>query len=197
MEFRLVMNMPSLRKQIIILIPILLFAFFCKAQTIIYKTTEGRITFKSEAPLEVIVASSVKLEGAIGNNDLSFAFIVPILSFTGFNNGLQRQHFYENYLEASKYPEARFTGKIIESVDFTQPGKYLVRAKGQLTIHGRTKERIIKVELTSTGTVITAKTQFMVPLMDHQIEVPKIVNQKIAQEIAVTVKATLALTTKS
>lgn len=191
------MHMSSLRKQISILIPVLCFAFFCEGQALIYKTTEGRITFKSEAPLEVIIASSSKLEGAIGNSDLSFAFIVPILSFTGFNNGLQRQHFYENYLEASKYPDARFTGKIIESVDFTQPGKYIVRAKGQLSIHGRTKERIIKVELTTTGADITAKTQFMVPLMDHLIEVPKIVNQKIAQDIEVTVRATLALTTKS
>ena len=61
----------------------------------------------------------------------------------------------------------------------------------------KSKERIIKVELVSTGNEITAKSQFMVPLVDHQIEVPKVVNQKIAQEIAVTVKATLALTSKS
>lgn len=169
----------------------------CEAQSHIYKTTDGHISFKSDAPLEVIVASSSKLEGAIGNEDLSFAFIVPILSFNGFNNGLQRQHFYENYLEASKYPEASFTGKIIEFIDLTKPGVYLVRAKGQLNIHGHTKERIIKVELNSTGIIITAKTQFIIPLVDHQIEVPKIVNQKIAQEIAVTIRATLSLTTKT
>lgn len=185
-----------MKKQILILIPFFLFTVIGSGQTNIYKTTEGRITFKSEAPLETIIASSSKLEGAIGNDDLSFAFLVPILSFNGFNNGLQRQHFYENYLEASKYPQASFTGKIIEFVDFTKPGTYIVRAKGQLKIHGRTKERIIKVELTSTGTVITARAQFMVPLMDHQIEVPKIVNQKIAQEIAVTIRATLSIPVK-
>ncbi|MEP6646501.1 MAG: YceI family protein [Saprospiraceae bacterium] len=167
------------------------------AQGNIYTTTDGHITFKSVAPLETIIASSSKLEGAIGNDDLSFAFIVPILSFNGFNNGLQRQHFYENYLEASKYPEASFTGKIIEAVDFTQPGRYEVRAKGHLNIHGRTKERIIRIVLVCNGTDINAKAQFMIPLMDHQIEVPKIVNQKIAQEIQVTVSAMLSLTTKT
>jgi len=186
-----------LKKHFFLFIPLLTIAVICSAQPSIYKTTEGRITFKSEAPLEVIMASSTKLEGAIGNEGLTFAFIVPILSFNGFNNGLQRQHFYENYLEASKYPEASFTGKIIEFVDFTKPGTYVIRAKGQLNIHGRSKERILKIELTSNGTVINAKTQFMVPLMDHQIEVPKIVNQKIAQEISVTVRATLSLTNKS
>lgn len=185
-----------LKKQIFLFIPFLLMVVFCNAQSGIYKTTEGRITFKSDAPLETIVAFSTKLEGAIGNEGLTFAFLVPILSFNGFNNGLQRQHFYENYLEASRYPEASFTGKIIESVDFSKPGTYIIRAKGQLNIHGKSKERILKVELTSNGTIITARSQFMVPLMDHLIEVPKIVNQKIAQEIAVTVQATLSLTTR-
>jgi hypothetical protein len=189
--------MKKLKALNIIILPLFFMAFICKGQDGIYKTTNGNITFRSEAPLEVIVASSSKLEGVIGNKDLTFVFIVPILSFSGFNNGLQRQHFYENYLETSKYSEARFSGKIIEVIDLSVPGTYQVRAKGQLTIHGRSKERIIRVNLTSTGTTINATAKFMVPLVDHQIEVPKIVNQKIAQEIAVTVKASLSLTPKS
>ena len=100
-------------------------------------------------------------------------------------------------MESSRYPEASFTGKIIESVDLTKPGTYHVRAKGQLRIHGKSQERIIKTELISTGTEVIAKTQFIVPLMDHQIEVPKIVYQKIAQEINVNVKATLTLSARS
>ena len=186
-----------MRKTFLVLIYFWFLAMVCNAQEGIFKTTNGRITFKSDAPLEIITASSSKLEGAIGNKDLTFVFRVPILSFNGFNNGLQRQHFYENYLETSKYPEASFSGKIIEVIDLTVPGTYQVRAKGQLMIHGRSKERIIRIELISNGTEINAKAQFMVPLVDHQIEVPKIVNQKIAQEIAVTVKAMLSLTTKS
>lgn len=184
-------------KEIISIIFMLAVTIFCSGQAPIYKTTNGYISFKSDAPLEVITASSSKLEGALGNEDLVFYFIVPILSFNGFNNGLQRQHFYENYLEASKYPDASFSGRIIEFIDLTKPGMYQVRAKGQLTIHGRSKERIIKVELISNGKEINAKAQFMVPLTDHQIEVPKIVNQKIAEEIFVSIKATLSLTAKS
>ncbi len=172
-------------------------AIVANAQDHIYETTEGHISFKSDAPLEVITASSSKLDGVIDNKSLAFAFKVQILTFNGFNNGLQRQHFYENYMETSKYPEASFSGKIIELIDLSVPGTYEVRAKGQLNIHGRIKERILKVELISDGKEIKANSQFMVPLTDHQIEVPKIVNQKIAQEIAVTVRATLSLTAKS
>lgn len=167
------------------------------AQDDIYRTNKGYISFRSDAPLEIITASSNELQGIIDHEALTFAFAVPITSFKGFNNGLQQQHFYENYLEATKYPEATFSGKIIEFIDLTTPGTYHVRAKGQLLIHGRAQERIIKIDLISDGLEIKANAQFIIPLIDHQIEVPKIVNQKIAQEIKVNVRATLARVSKS
>jgi len=165
-------------------------------QAHIYKTQEGTISFTSEAPLETIKASSKKMEGVIDAEALSFAFAVNISTFEGFNNGLQQQHFYENYMEADKFPSATFLGKIIEHVELNKPGTYHVRAKGQLHIHGRAKERILKVEIISTGNQIKASALFLVPLVDHQIEIPRIVNQKIAQEIQVNVQATLFLSVK-
>lgn len=167
------------------------------AQNTIYRTSNGTVSFKSDAPLEIITASSRKMEGVIDADALSFAFSVQIRSFEGFNNGLQRQHFYENYMETDKYPVATFSGKLIEHVDLRVPGTYSVRAKGLLAIHGRSKERIIKAEITSTGDELKTKAMFMVPLVDHQIEVPRIVNQKIAQEIMVTISATFQLSGKS
>lgn len=164
---------------------------------IVFKTNNGQITFRSDAPLEIISASSGSLEGIIDSETMTFAFIVPITSFKGFNNGLQQQHFYENYLETSKYPDASFSGKIIEEIDLTKPGTYQARVKGQLKIHGHAQERIIRTELISNGSEIKASALFMVPLTDHQIEVPKIVNQKIAKEIEVTVRATLSISGRS
>jgi len=167
------------------------------AQGMTYKTANGVISFISNAPLEVISAKSSKMEGLVDAQSLTFAFSVPIQSFEGFNNGLQRQHFYENYLETNKYPVATFSGKIIEHIDVSKPGTYQVRAKGQLNIHGRVKERILKVDIISTGNDIKVSSAFMVPLVDHEIEVPRIVNQKIAQEIEVNVQATLSIAAKS
>lgn len=168
-----------------------------RSQQNIFSTRNGTISFRSEAPLEVISASSSKMEGVIDITAHTFAFTVSIRSFIGFNNGLQQQHFYENYMETDKYPTATFTGKIIEQVDLAVPGTYQVRAKGQLTIHGRSKERIIKTELITTGSEIRATTHFLVPLVDHEIEVPRIVNQKIAEEIEVKVEATLSRSRKT
>lgn len=179
----------------------MLMILFCwnisNGQANVFKSTKGSISFRSEAPLEMITATSSALEGVIDPAAMTFAFVVPIQSFTGFNNGLQQVHFYENYLESTKYPKATFSGKIIEAIDFSKPGIYVARAKGELNIHGKKQERIIKTDLVSDGKTVTVHAQFMVPLTDHQIEVPKIVNQKIAKEIKVNVTATMAMSGRS
>ena len=58
----------------------------------------GKVSFLSEAPLELIKAASDKLKGAIDKTQNTFAFAVDIHSFKGFNSDLQREHFHENYM---------------------------------------------------------------------------------------------------
>jgi len=112
-----------------------------------------------------------------------------IRSFRGFNSPLQQEHFNENYLESNQYPKATFSGKIIEDIDFTRPGTYTLRTKGILTIHGVAQERIIRAVVTVSGGVMRVNAPFTVALIDHQIAIPKIVRQKIAEVISFTVQA--------
>jgi len=156
-----------------------------------YRCENGKITFKSDALLEVIQAKSGKLRGAIDPANNTFAWSVEIRSFEGFNAPLQREHFNENYMESPKYPRASFTGKIIEKVDFQKDGVYVVRAKGKLSVHGVEQERIIKSTLEVKASKLTVRSAFTVPLSDHNISIPKIVHQKIAEEIEVSVEAAL------
>ncbi|MDI1355631.1 MAG: YceI family protein [bacterium] len=147
--------------------------------------------FTSEAPLELIKAQSNKTIGVINMSDKNVAFSVNIESFDGFNNGLQKEHFRENYMETQKFENATFKGKIIEDIDLTKSGAYTVRAKGIFNIHGAEKERLVKVKITIKDKEILVETNFEVPLEDHNIKIPKVVNQKIASVITVEVKATL------
>lgn len=156
-----------------------------------YRCENGKVSFKSDAPLEVIKAKSTRLRGVIDTAKQSFAWTVDIKTFEGFNSPLQREHFNENYMESKKFPKASFTGKIIEDIDFQKNGTYSVRAKGKLNIHGVEQERIIKSQLDVSGDKIRVQAAFNVPLADHNITIPKIVYQKIAEEIAVTVDAEL------
>jgi len=160
-------------------------------QTSIYQTVNGAIAFRSEAPLELIRASSDQLIGAIDIDKKNFTFKILMRSFQGFNSPLQKEHFNENYVESDKFPEASFKGKIIEDQDLTVDGTYELRAKGELTIHGVSQERIIKSDVTVHNKIIMLKSSFSVLLSDHNIPIPKVVYQKLANEIKVDIKATL------
>jgi hypothetical protein len=157
----------------------------------LYKTSEGKINFRSDAPLELIKASSDDLVGVLDTAKKNFSFKVPITSFEGFNSRTQREHFNENYMQTEQYPEASFKGKIIEDVDLSKDGTYTVRAKGFLNIHGVEKERILKSELTVKNGTMNIKSNFTVLLSDHDIPIPKVVYQKLANEIKVEVAVNL------
>ena len=178
-------------KTIVAILAVFFFTGFHELDSeLLYKSVSGEIQFRSDAPLETIEAKSDALKGVIDIEKRTFAFSIPIRSFEGFNNPLQKEHFNENYLESSKYPNATFTGKIIENVDLSKDGIYTIRAKGKLTIHGVVQERILKSRVVVSGDSFSLQSYFTVILEEHDISVPKIVYQKISEEIQVQVKAT-------
>ena len=159
----------------------------------IYSCNDGIVNFVSNAPLEVIRARSEQLNGAIDAERKTFLFSVKVSSFHGFNSGLQREHFNENYLETAKFPKATFEGKFIEDIDFTKEGVYEIRAKGILDLHGIRQERILKgtVKINPAGVQLSA--QFPILLEDHGIKIPRVVYQKISPEIEVSINTTMKL----
>lgn len=160
-------------------------------QESLFQIQSGKAYFISEAPLEVIEATSDQLRGVIDTEKRTFAFAVKIRSFQGFNSPLQREHFNENYMESHRFPEATFSGKIIESIDFSRDGDYSIRAKGGLNIHGVERERIIKSNLKIEKGKMLIQSTFTILLEEHDISIPRIVFQKIAEEIKVLVEAEL------
>jgi len=154
----------------------------------VLSTQNGRAYFLSDAPLEMISATSGSLAGVLNTADRRFSFSIPVATFEGFNSSLQRTHFNEDYLETDLYPQATFKGKIIEDVDLSLPGSYRIRAKGKLEIHGLALDRIIRCDVRVEPGTIEVKAEFTVFLDDHNIKVPSIVNQKIAEEIKVEVE---------
>lgn len=155
----------------------------------VFLCQSGTVYFKSDAPLELIEATSNQLKGVIDTEKRTFAFSINMNTFKGFNSPLQQEHFDENYLEIDKYPKATFKGKIIEKIDFTTDGTHSIRTKGQLNIHGIEQERIIKSKVTIKKGTFNVQSNFTVLLEEHNITIPKIVYQKIAEEIEVQIEA--------
>jgi len=173
----------------LILLAGLISSFSVKSQ--LYLTKNGKVYFASEAPLEIIKASSSKLSGILKTDNKSFTFSVSMKSFNGFNSPLQKIHFNENYIESDKYPTAKFKGKIIEDIDFAKRGKYKVRAKGKFSVHGKENPMTIRCNIEILKDEIKVSSKFIVYLKDHNIQIPTIVNQKLSEKINVTIKTSL------
>lgn len=165
---------------------------YAHAPNLVFSAKTGTISFTSDAPLELIKANSNQLKGWLNPDARQFSFNIDIKTFKGFRVSTQKKHFNENYLESDKYPQATFDGKIIENIDLHRDGLYNVRAKGNLFIHGVVQERIIKCNLTIKNGLVSVKSNFIVLLADHNIAIPKILEQKLASDIKVEVIADLA-----
>jgi polyisoprenoid-binding protein YceI len=173
-----------------------LFAFLIVLQSAVaqnrYRADSGLVHFVSKAPLEMIEAETTDFKLIVDTADAAFAATIAVGSFQGFNSPLQQEHFHENYMESETYPKATFVGKILTPfTSGTEPFK--LQVKGKLNIHGVEKNRIIEVECRwlENGN-LSAEARFIVPLEDHDIEIPRIVYRKIAEEIQVSVSAELS-----
>lgn len=154
-----------------------------------YAIVNGTIEFTSKANLETIKANSNELKGLIDPVSHSVAFRVANNSFLGFNSQLQHDHFNENYMETDLFSNCTFKGKIIDEVNFNKDGVYPVRVKGVLNIKGVGQEMIIKGVIYVKGNELFLTSEFIVSLSDHDIRIPRIVQQKIAPEIGVSLTA--------
>jgi polyisoprenoid-binding protein YceI len=155
-----------------------------------YFTKTGKISFYSKATLENIEAHNRSVTCVLDPRTGSLQFSVQIKGFE-FEKALMQEHFNENYLESDKYPKAEFKGQITNNseINYAADGEYNANVKGQLTIHGATKEVESQGKLTVKDGKIIAVSEFNVQLADYNIKNDKMNN--ISNTIRVTVNCSL------
>lgn len=177
-----------MKRGIIILLFIIFCCSYCNSYAQLYFTKNGRISFFSKTSLENIsadnnqVLSVVNMEtGALQFSLLNNAFFFP--------KAKMQEDFNENYMESDKYPKSTFKGIItdIGTINLNNDGNYHVHFKGDLTIHGVTKNITTAGDLIIKNGNISATASFKVLLTDYNIKIPTIVTDKIAKDITVNV----------
>jgi polyisoprenoid-binding protein YceI len=156
----------------------------------LFLTNTGESSFFSETPIENIVAVNKEVACIVNITSGEIAVKIRNVSFH-FQNKLMEEHFNENYMESSKFPNATFKGKMQENIDFKKEGTYEVSAKGILEMHGVKKEKILKGKLTIGKDQLILICDFEVKLVDYKIEVPTLVLTKIAESINIKNKFVL------
>ena len=155
-----------------------------------FATRDAHIAFLSETPIEDIRAESHEASAIFDAGTGQLAFQVPILSFH-FPKALMEEHFNENYMESEQHPKASFRGTL-NGLDPVATEVQEVTAKGTLEMHGVAVEREVTGTMVRTETGWSIEAAFSVPCTDHDIDIPKVVSENIAEVIDVTLSAILA-----
>ncbi|WP_276497078.1 YceI family protein [Pontibacter litorisediminis] len=177
-----------MKRYLILLLPLLLFAHAPTLAQNRYFTKTGHIWFFSDAPLEDIEAHNRKVVSVLDRGTGEMAFSVPMKEFQ-FRKSLMQTHFNENYMESDKYPKATFKGKItnIQEVDLNKEAAYKVRVTGVLNIHGKDKAIDTVGVLEVKAGRLHGRSTFSVTPQEFDIKIPRLVRNNIARRIDITV----------
>jgi len=157
----------------------------------IYISREGEIDFYSSTPIEDIRAYNNQVSCVLNIEKGTFAFQVPIKGFE-FKNALMQEHFNESYLESDIYPKSVFKGKINNWEDIQLTSDSLdVTIKGELTIHGVTKEIKESGKIWKNGEKLEGVSKFEIAVKDYGIEIPRLVRDNIAKIIDINIRVSL------
>lgn len=151
-------------------------------------TKDAKINFNSSTPLEDIIAESNQATTFIDIDKNEVVFSVLTTSFK-FRRALMEEHFNENYMESAKFPKAKFSGKIISPIDWKSEKQVNVDVKGELTMHGVTKEMTIKAQITPGKDKIIALSELKITPEMFNITIPSAVRDKIAKEVTIKIDA--------
>jgi len=157
-----------------------------------YITREGFIKFYSHTPVEDITADNHAV-GCILNTGTGEVVITLRMTDFEFDKQLMQRHFNDKFVESDKYPKATFRGFVSDNdkVNYKTPGIYRVSVEGDMTIHGVTRS------IKHPGTIrvgndrIIAESEFYLDPRNYDISIPKLLRNKIAEEMQITVELAL------
>ena len=154
-------------------------------------TRAGEVHFLSETPIEDIEATSKEASVILDLESGRVAVQVPILSFH-FEKALMEEHFNENYMESGTYPKAKFSGTLRDFGDLPESGPVEVMVDGSFEVHGVSVDRPFNGTLEKQGDKVILNCRFDVRTEDHQIPIPSVVRDNIAEVIDVDIRAELS-----
>ena len=159
--------------------------FFTKTGKINFDATALKSPEKIDALNKSVI---VVLDTKTGN----VQFSVLMKGFE-FERALMQEHFNENYVESAKFPKAEFKGTIRDNanINYAKDGIYIVKVKGQLTIHGETREVETDGRLTVNGEKISISSSIPITFADYKISIPQMVADKVSKTAKINIDCSL------
>lgn len=175
----------------------LLFPVYLSAQK--YSTHTGRVSFTTLSVWDTITGTNNTVAALINAGSGTIEITVPVKEMTlrcprriSFSNEMA-DRFRNHYMEASKYPDAHYSGKIvnIKAINFSKDDTYVIQTEGQLLIHGVSKRVIISGTLSVKGAQVIIAGQFKIKTATYNIQVPESIKKVYLKDVTVWVNCTL------
>jgi len=147
------------------------------------------ISFFSSTPMEDILGESNEAVTILNAETGEIAFQALMTTFH-FKRALMEEHFNENYMESTKFPKAKFNGKI-EGFNKAMLTANVsdIKVTGILSVHGVDKSITAPAKLGLESGKLVATAKFKVTPEEFGIAIPSLVRDKIGKEMEITVKA--------
>lgn len=155
------------------------------------RASERRVVFLSRASIEEFEGVTEALDGYVvldgggvragdSFDGSSLYFEVDLASIdTGI--GLRNRHMRENYLEVDQHPFATFAGTVARIAP--EDGGWRVVSTGTFAVHGVEQPRTLECLARPDGDGFQVSCGFVVNLTDHDIEIPRVMFLKLAEDI--------------
>ena len=153
----------------------------------LYSSNTGTVNFFSHTDVEDIKGENHKVKAAFDAKSGKIQFSLLVKDFE-FEKSLMQEHFNENYMKSTKYPRATFNGTIdqVENINLSQDGVYKSPVSGKLKIKDVVKEITTEGTFTVKNGVVNGKSMIVVNPEDYNIKIPKVVRNKISNDIEVS-----------
>ena len=163
----------------VVLFLLLMISFSTFAQK--YFTKTGNTQFKASVeafePVEAINNSTTAIINVTSGEIASLLFVKAF----NFRVALMQEHFNENYMDSGTFPKATFKGSISDfNFSNISSAKKKYPLKGTLTVRGVEKEIETFATFSKKEEKLLMEASFGVQPEDFNIKIPRIVSDKIA-----------------
>ncbi|MEM7484270.1 MAG: YceI family protein [Bacteroidota bacterium] len=157
-----------------------------------YIDKNANIVFEASEKLFEEVKAETESATAILDTETNKIASLALVKGFRFKNSLMQEHFNENYIESDTYPKATFKGKLLnfDSSKLTESPSD-IPVDGTLGLHGKEKDIRTTLSVRKVEDAIIMEGGFKVAPEDFDIEIPKLVRNKIAKEVLVQINFNL------
>jgi hypothetical protein len=148
----------------------------------VYGTRNGKISFIAPNDEDVKAVNNELTSRLSDNGAISFSCLIKGFKFAYAE---MQDHFNTEYLQSNQFPRADFKGTItnLKEVNFTKNGVYKAIVKGDLTMHGVSKNITVNGTITVKDGKISAIASFPIIMKDFKIDASSVA-ERVKAEIS-------------